>query len=189
MEMKTYIYAAVAGILVLTSCSQEGPGAGVAGEYGNRIYFRSYLPTVTETRAGIVTKENLSECRVTGFNPDDQNFIDSETGKINPLFGDIRYEKDAKGHFVPKETDACTWPDSQSTLHFFAYYPSAESMREKIDNEKFNFVNDSKKTDADTYSLEYLLENFTVAQDIADQVDFIAAYSKGNSTGKRELRN
>lgn len=181
MEMKTYIYSAVAGILVLASCSQEGPGAGAAGEYGDRIYFRSYLPTVTKTRAGIISKENLSECQVTGFNPDDENRIDSETGKIEPLFGDIRYEKDAAGHFIPNETDACTWPDSQSTLHFFAYYPSAESMREKIDSEKFKFVNNSKKAEDDTYALEYRLENFKVAQDIADQVDFIAAYSNGTA--------
>ena len=99
--MKTYIYAAVAGILALSSCSQEAPSAaGLSGD-GHRIYFRSYLPTVTQTRAGVISQENLSECRVTAIRIDTPT--GSATGEITPYFDDIRFVKDSAGRFIAQD--------------------------------------------------------------------------------------
>lgn len=179
MEKKTTTYTALTFLLTLTSCVQEGPeGAGFEGE-GKKIYFRSYIPSVTQTRAGVITKDNLTECQVTGFNPDDKNLIDPETGKMTPYFSDYRFEKDGEGYFVPRGEESCIWPDSKSKLHFFAYHPSAETMQKIIDKGKFNLTDQSKKADDGTYVLDYRLESFQVAPDIADQVDFIAAYANG----------
>lgn len=179
MAMKKNIYAVIAVLLALSSCSQEGPaGAGPAGE-GSRIYFRSYLPTVSQTRAGVITNENLNECHVTSFNPDDNKLIDPETGEMTPYFINRHFEKDGEGHFLPQGEESCLWPDSRSRLHFFAYSPSVESMQESIAGEKFNTVNNSKQAEDGTSVFDYRIESFKVAPDISDQVDFITAYSHG----------
>lgn len=180
MEIKKSTYASIlAGLLALSSCSHEGPAAtGLTGD-GNSIYFRSYLPTVTQTRAGVITKENLKECRVTSFNPNDRKPIDSETGEMTPYFSDIRFEKDGEGRFLPQGEESCIWPDLRSRLHFFAYYPAVETMQETIDDGQFNLVNYSEKAEDGSHVLDYRLERFQVAPDIADQVDFITAYANG----------
>lgn len=179
MEKKTTIYTALAGILALSSCSQEGPAGTDLPGSGNRIYFRSYIPTITQTRAVVITKGNLTECQVTGFNPDDRKHVDSETEEMTTYFSDIHFEKDAEGRFLPQDEESCIWPDSKSRLHFFAYHPSADTMQETIDKSKFRLANHSKKADDGTSVLDYRLEGFQVASDIADQVDFIAAYANG----------
>ncbi|MDE6548575.1 MAG: fimbrillin family protein [Muribaculaceae bacterium] len=178
--MKISIYAAMAVLLTLSSCSQEGPsGARISGD-GNRIYFRSYLPTVSQTRAEVISQETLTECRVTSINPDDNNH--PATGEMTPYFSDISFQKDGEGNFLPEDEESCMWPDTRSRLHFFAYYPSAEKMQENINEGKFNLANHSEKTEDGTHLLDYRLEKFQVAPDIADHVDFIAAYANG--TGK-----
>lgn len=185
MGMRIYVYAALAVLLTLTSCVQEGPaGAGLSGD-ANRIYFRSYLPTVTLTRAGVITKENLTECRVTSINQDDKNF-DPQTGSMTPYFSDISFEKDSQGNFLPKDEESCIWPNAKSRLHFFAYYPSAEGMQNAIDKNKFNLANYSKKIADGSHVLDYRLENFKIAPDIADQVDFITAYANGTGQDNGE---
>lgn len=177
MNKKKTIYVALAVLLTLPSCVQEGPASAVLAGKGNRIYFRSYLPTVTQTRASVITKENLTECQVTAFNPDDRNH--SAEGVMSPYFSDLHYEKDGEGHFLPQSEESCMWPDSKSRLHFFAYYPSAAGMQETADGDYFNLVNYSRKAEDGMYVFDYRLESFQVAPDIADQVDFIAAYANG----------
>lgn len=179
MKKKNHIYTALPALLTLISCAQENPEELLSTETRSQIYFRSYLPSVTETRAGIVSNENLTECNVTALNPDDDRAISANSGNIPQYFSDIRFEKNAGGQFLPSDEQACMWPDAKSTLHFFAYHPSVDHMHATIDTEKFNLVNYSKKTDA-SFDIDYRLENYRVAPDIEDQVDFIAAYSTGS---------
>ncbi|MDE7346599.1 MAG: fimbrillin family protein [Muribaculaceae bacterium] len=178
--MKISKYAALIVILpALASCVQESPEvAGPMGS-GSRIFFRSYLPGVTLTRGGTIS--DLTECRVTCINPADTTLIDSETGEITTYFSDIRFVKDEEsdGRFITEESDTCMWPYTKDQLHFFAYHPSADAMRETIDSEKYNLANYSKTTNGIT-TIDYRLESFSIAPDIADHVDFIAAYSNGN---------
>lgn len=177
MDKKKIIYLALTVILTLPSCVQEVPKeSGLTGN-GSRIFFRSYLPTVTRTRSEVVSNENLTECRVTCINPNDTTLIDRETGEMTPYFSDICFEKDDEGRFLAEESDA-VWPATKGGIHFFAYYPAAATMRDAIDKEKFNLANYSKTTDSAPV-IDYRLESFQVAPDIADHVDFIAAYSNG----------
>ena len=132
MEKKISIYTAIAVLLTLTSCVQESPEVAGPVETGNRIFFRSYLPGVSLTRGGVVSDDNLTECRVTCINPSDNTLIDSETGEITPYFSDIRFVKDDE-LFHTQESDTCVWPATIDILHFFAYQPSAETMQENID--------------------------------------------------------
>ena len=178
MEMKKNIYTALAVLLTMPSCVQEGPGDMLPEEGQQRIYFRSYLPAVTETRAGVLSNDNLTECQVSCLNPDDATLIDSSTGLMSPYFSDMRFAKHADGHFLAEKADSTRWPNSTSRLHFFAYFPSVGSMKGNIDSQKFNLVNRSL-SNGGTPVLDYRMEGFKVAREISDQVDLIAAYANG----------
>lgn len=179
MEMKISINTVILAVLLtLASCVQENPEAAEPKEMGSRIFFRSYLPGVKQSRAVVISNENLTECRVTCFNPDDSKLIDTESGKMTPYFSDMRFERDDEGRFLALESDTSMWPTTRNILHFFAYQPSVEAMRETIDKEKFKLTNYSNAEDG-THTIDYRLESFCVAPDIANQIDFIAAYSDG----------
>lgn len=178
MRNRIYIFSAIAVLLTLGSCVQESPEVAGPEGSGNRIFFRSYLPGVTLTRGGVTS--DLTECRVTCINPADTTLINSESGEMTPYFSDIRFVKDddSDGRFITEESDTCLWPSSRDRLHFFAYQPSAQEMREAIDRDKFILVNNSKTTVGSSV-IDYRLESFRIAPDIANHLDFIAAYSDG----------
>ena len=146
-------YSALALILTLASCAGVESGDGAIADGGNRIYFRTHLPSLTETRASVVTTDNLSECRVTCFIPEDSDF---DPGATTPHFSDIRFIKNGAGHYFADDEAAGEWPDTDLTLHFFAYAPSSDLVTEVTD--------------------EHSIRKFHVASDIGDQVDFITAY-------------
>ncbi len=183
MDKKKLIYVALGLIFLLPSCSQEGPNGATTGD--NRIYFRSYLPTITQTRAGVISNDNFATAQVTCFNHDDNEYIDSITGEITPYFADICFEKGDDGRFFSIGANDCRWPDTESELHFFAYYPSVDNMKNIAGEEFFNLVNNSIKTDDNT-TIDYRLENFRVATDIAHQSDFLTAYTTGTLTKDSE---
>ena len=172
-------YLALGTLFMFTSCSQDEPARSELSVDGTRIYFRTYLPTVTQSRAGVVSSDNFNFCQVTCFNPDDTALIDSSTSAITPFFTDVRFEKDANGRFLSQGDNKCMWPDSKSKLHFFAYYPAIDSMKKLSGENFFNLINTSKLTDT-TAVLDYKLEKFKVNTEIAKQVDFLTAYSSGS---------
>ena len=179
MEMKISTYIALLAVIpTLASCSQEMPGGSGLSADGERIFFRSYLPGISLSRAGVTSDEDLTECQVTCLNPNDTTLIDSESGKMKPYFSDMRFEKDDEGRFLALESDTSVWPAAKNRLHFFAYHPSAERMQTDIDNERFNLVNRSTASNGES-EIDYRMENFRVAPNIKDHVDFIAAYSDG----------
>lgn len=188
MDKKKLIYFALVTLFMLPSCSQVEPAGSELREDGNMIYFRSYLPTVSRTRAVETNTGNFNSCQVTCYNPDDKTLIDPVTREISTYFHDICFVKDENDLFVSQSEDDCRWPDSRSRLHFFAYYPSAESMKEFTDDdEAFSFINHSRLAD-DTPVFDFQLKNFHVAREIADQKDFVTAYASGtlfdsNNTG------
>ena len=179
MDKKTTIYFSIGILLALASCAQENPAYVVSGADGDRIYFRSYLPSVTPTRASVVSSDNFDYCRATCFNPDDDNLIDPSTGEMTPYFTDIRFVKDDNGRFRTQGSDTCMWPDSDSRLHFLAYHPSLTDMNHTGNDEYFQLINASASKDGIT-AIDYRLKGFRVATDIADQIDFLTAYASGS---------
>ncbi|MDE5850532.1 MAG: fimbrillin family protein [Muribaculaceae bacterium] len=157
MGKKISIYSALAVILTLASCAGVESGDGVIAGEGKRIYFRTHLPSLSETRASALTTDNLSECRVTCFIPEDSSFDPAAT---TPHYSDMRFIKKGAGHYVAEDDTAAEWPDTDLTLHFFAYAPSSELVTEVEDN--------------------HSIRRLDVASDMRDQVDFITAYSSGN---------
>ncbi len=177
MNYNKLIYFALGAFALLTSCSQDEPAKrDIPGE--NRIYFRSYLPTVTQSRAQVAGSDNFTTCQVTSFNADDPTLLDPTTGEFKSYFSDIKFEKDSEGRFMPVGGNDCLWPDPDSRLHFFAYYPSTDRMKETSDEDHFNLVNSSRLIDGNPV-FDFRLNKFRVATDIADQFDFLTAYSSG----------
>lgn len=181
MDKKKLIYFALCSLLALSSCTQEGPESPAPHGDSNRIFFRSYLPAVELSRAAVIEGPNFTTCQVTCFNPTDSDYIDSETDTIRPFFRNIRFDRADDGRFLASDEDDCRWPDAEHTLHFFAYYPAVDTIRKAFPQGFFNLVNESKRT-SDNFAIDYKLENFRVAKDIADQVDFLTAYTAGTLT-------
>ncbi len=181
MDKKISIYFALASLLALSSCSQENAVDSERPAGNNRIYFRSYLPAVTQTRAEVITGSNFTTAQVTCFNPTDTDNIDPDSGEITPYFTDERFEKADDGRFFSSGGNDCRWPDSEHALHFFAYYPAADSMRKAAGNEFFEFSNSSRNLNG-SFNIDYRLEKFRVAPEIADQADFLTAYATGTLT-------
>ncbi len=178
MDKKTLIYLALGSALAFSSCTQEGPEPAELRGDSNRIYFRSYLPAVDLSRAGVISERNFTTCQVTCFNPDDNGYVDPATDSITPYFRDIRFDRADDGRFLSSDEDDCRWPDAAHTLHFFAYYPAVDNMRAVSGEEFFTLANASKRTGG-TYIFDYKLKKFRVASDIADQADFVTAYTTG----------
>lgn len=178
MNSNKLTYFAICAMAALVSCSQDEPVTGPQPAAPKQIYFRSYLPTVTQSRAQELTIANFSTCQVTAFNIDDTGLIDTETGEMRPYFLDTPFTKGDDGRFLPAAGNGCFWPDNESRLHFFAYYPSAESCRETAGDGYFDLVNASTITGGNPV-FDFRLCRFKVATDIADEVDFISAYAAG----------
>ena len=181
MDKKTIIYSSIGILLALASCSQENPAYVVPDADGRSIYFRSYLPSVAQSRASVASSDNFDYCRATCFNPDDDNLIDPSTGEMTPYFTDIRFVKDDNGRFRTQGPDSCMWPDSQSRLHFLAYHPSITEMNHTGSDDYFRLVNASTSKEG-LPTFDFRLERFRVASDIADQSDFLTAYASGSMT-------
>ncbi|MDE6238980.1 MAG: fimbrillin family protein [Muribaculaceae bacterium] len=179
MDKKKIIYFALGALLILPSCSQDEPEVTITAE-DNRIYFRSYLPTVTTSRASVLTSDKFAACQVTCFNPEEEKYIDNTTGALSPYFGDVTFIKDVSDKFHSQSDEELIWPGADSELHFFAYYPSVEDMKKtSTGNDCFRLVNRSAVTDGSA-RFDYRLENFSVAREIADQIDFVTAYASGS---------
>ena len=185
MDKKKLIYFVLGALQILPSCSQAEHEEVISAE-DNRIYFRSYLPTITTSRASVLTSDNFTSCQVTCFNPEGEEYIDNITGALSPYFADVSFIKDVSEKFHSQSEEKLLWPDTNSELHFFAHYPSAEEMRKtSTDNDCFQLVNHSTVVKGSA-RFDYRLEKFSVAREIADQVDFVTAYkscSKYNSGG------
>ncbi len=153
----TYLF--IGAVLVLSACSQQDDMPGFTDVEGRRIVFRTSLPDLV-SRAEIITGEKLSYFQVTAY---DQ--VDKDT-----LFSNARINIDADKDFYSSPN--CIWPKQgkeNNRVSFFAFYPGLEELGR-----------DARLPDKPTAgSLDYKLTGFSIAPDIADQVDFITAYTSG----------
>ncbi|MDE6697166.1 MAG: fimbrillin family protein [Muribaculaceae bacterium] len=190
MKIRISTYTVLLAVVLLASCAQEELVSDVPTSEGSSIFFRSHLPGIVETRGSVMTDNTLKECHVTCFNPTGTPDIDPETGAMKPYFDDCRFIKKGNECFISYDT-VVKWPGTDDKLSFFAYYPAVDSMRKNIikDNidrdeikrEYFKLVNNCTPASAGGKpTLDYRLEGFHVADDIANQVDFIAAYATGD---------
>ncbi|MDE6794287.1 MAG: fimbrillin family protein [Muribaculaceae bacterium] len=170
-------YITLGATLLFSSCSQEEIiNHGNAGS-DRRIIFHTALPAVT-TRSQVITKEKLTSFQLTAFNPEDENLINKETGHLKRY---IESELLNKEDDNPISSEKCSWPEpgrEGNQLDFFAFYPPLSESDATSENSP-KLVNNSKVTD-NGITLDYKMENFSVAEDITDQIDFLTAHATGS---------
>ncbi len=159
----TYLIIGLA--LTLSACSHDDMPGHTDGD-SNRIVFRTSLPEL-KSRAEEVTKKNLPYFCVTAFDFDDPTAMDGSVKKT--LFSNERI--DVAGSDGPFSSPQCCWPDQGKESHqvsFFGFYPGlADLPGAKLENE------------STASTLDYKLTGFRVATDIANQLDFVTAYTTG----------
>lgn len=104
------------------------------------------------SRATETTNTNLNSIYVTAFSG------------TTPYFQDVNYVKGADSYFT--SSAKYDWLEDKQTIDFYSYSPSLDDLGADI-------------TVADG-AANLTLENFAVADNIADQVDFITANASGN---------
>ena len=158
MSAIKFTYLTFGAALLLASCANDVAEPEFPRDE-SRIYFRTSLPE-NATRAQIVSNDNFTEFNVTVFNP-----ADAKDGKLEPFINNIAVMKsEESGVFSSEE---CMWPAAgkeKNDLTFFAYYPAPDHTDNKttIDGIEPNFG--------------FNIPDFSVSEDISQQVDFIAAY-------------
>ncbi len=157
-------YLLLLAALGLASCSQEDMPGRPDGE--SKILFRTSLPELT-SRAEVVTKDNLPYFYVSAFDVDDPGMVTG--GVMQPLFDNGKVDASEKKSTYT--SSYCCWPDpgkESDLVRFFSFYPGPDDI------EGARLVNNSTAT-----TVDYKLTGFSVASDIADQLDFITAYTTG----------
>lgn len=171
MNVIKLTYITIGTALLLGSCAkEEGLDPGIPpGD--NRIVFRTALPEVT-TRAGVVTKESIDSFHVTAFNPFPTDPALSSDRDLPEFVKNVLVEKVENSSFY--SSLYCRWPDEgeeSDVLHFFAYYPSLNEG---------TTISNASTVSGDVVNYDYKINNFRVASDIAEQVDFVTAYTTGS---------
>ncbi len=182
----TYLLLATA--LLLSACSQEEeiPGVNEVQGGGKQILFTTSFPSFSTrcsaeqiTRAQKVTANNLPYFQITAF--------DTSNPKLN-IGGNL------KEHFDNKHVDIvagankfsspdCVWPDPGMESHevtFFAFYPAITALDDHASAlPTFGEINNASTVSGTTPTYNYRLTKFNVNPQIADQVDFVTAYTTG----------
>ncbi|MDE7179715.1 MAG: fimbrillin family protein [Muribaculaceae bacterium] len=146
---KTLLFLTV-GAMALTACtSEEDTPMSLRTDTPEAISFRAGMGT----RADEVTNANISDFYVTALYNDSTLF-----DKVNFVKGSDNYFESSHNYYWPGETDSVS-----NMVKFYAYYPSEDALGADIT------LTNSRK----------VMENFSPAENIADQVDFITANTQG----------
>ncbi len=167
-------------VVLLSACTQEDDIRRGGSEHaGERILFRASLPEVA-TRAAEITGVTLPYFHVTAFNPADPELVTN--GTLGTHFGNCRIDiTDGPGKY---SSDECIWPAmgrESDEVTFFAFYPSLTTLDEKPPClPAIGEIQNATTITGNNPNYNYRLTKFSVNPEIADQVDFVTAYTTGN---------
>ncbi len=162
MKTSSILIVALAG-LALASCTDEEPYAGSAKSQ-EAISFRPAIGS----RATEVTNANLKTFYVSSFLGD------------TPYMTNVAYTQGSDGFY--NSASPYYWPGDNSSLDFYAYYPSANELLQMDDVEPEGLSEAEGNGSLIFTSTEKKLENFNVPDSIKNQVDFITANGTGNKS-------
>ena len=165
-KIKSPLY--ISAMLLLAACSEEDV-AHISDSESNLILFRTSLPSIS-SRAQIVTEDNLPHFYVTAFNPADHDLV-TPAGLMNEYISNECIINDRGLELLTSEN--CLWPapGKEGNLDFFAFYPGLSDGAGLVNATTLN---------GSELDIDYRLTDFHVAADIADQKDFITAYTSGS---------
>lgn len=158
---KSSLYLLALSALTLAACSDDQP-VNYRQDAKGEITFRPGMGT----RASEITNANIDKFFVTAFTDTTGFATHSATKKSdNTYFSNVEFDKGQDSFFTSKGR-SYYWPGENESLRFIAYSPSQDEIGGDV----------LPKDDGGTLSLE----NFTVAEDIINQVDFITADTIGS---------
>lgn len=162
--MKKRSYLLIAAALALASCSQDDlMDNGMTGDNGNAITFESYLGKSAQSRATVVTTESLKKegFTVDAYYTGTDDFSNTSTGSEFMKGTKVTYNEDkAAWTYSPLKY----WPNNtDDKVSFFAYGPYGNT----------NIVRNTTTVSS---------IDFTVQNDVRNQVDFIYNKQVDNST-------
>lgn len=160
-------YIIIGATLMLSACAQEDiPDDAV--DACERIIFRTSLPDVSSRAAEIAT--DFTYFRLTAFNPADPDLI-AESGTLSAHINNESIVKVLGQNVLT--SDKCIWPapGKDGNMSFFAYYPELPSSA--------SLANGSNVSEG-TANIDYKISDYSIARDIAEQVDFVTAYATGS---------
>lgn len=172
MKVVAYIPLALACIFGLTACSDDDSPKVADDE--SVITFVADIPELVTSKSSVLTGETFTDFYVTSF------FGAHDFGGqgVDDLtyFNDIHFQKkDGETEYTSEVS--YLWP--VTTLEFFAYYPSLETMQaNKNDAEALSF---SSHTGAG-----YKLSGFGVHSDISRHLDFMTAHASATYRTKQD---
>lgn len=213
MDRKIVTYSLILSLLTIIGCAKDDfpqkpeviepqPEVKVPERLFNIF---ANLPSEEATRANVTDEKTLTRCWATCFNHSNKKLkmLPSDTYFQHEEFDDTII--DGKKFFMPKHEVKCKAPYEGGDFEFFASYPSAEEMSDScgvkyggIDNHNipqarhdgyFTIDNNSKSSpDSTTVTIDYAIARFKIAPDIAKQVDFMTARSKGKVCHVDEIK-
>ena len=157
---KTPLFLMALSAVALASCSEDEP-VSTRQASNEAISFRSAMGT----RATETTNANLDKIYVTAFAGLD-SLGKSSDFKTTPYFENAEFDKGSDSFFTAALGKKYDWLAPKQILKFYSYSPSQDELGADIlPNEDEAGVK---------------LTGFTVADQIADQVDFVTATAHGN---------
>ena len=153
MTKKTSLFAAVASLMLATSCSESQDGIGV--NLSNQTIQINPSVGLPSSRAVETNVSNLGSFRVSAFQASQANYMDK-----------VLYSN--KGGAWTTDAGKFFWP-VEGDLHFYAYAPEVPGAADAPGT--YEITSSSQK-----------LANFSPCAKAAEQKDFVYAYAKGNLT-------
>lgn len=174
--------------LLLLSCSQDDqPGGGAAAD-DSAIVFRVSLADAGSRSNATTVAGNLSDgFYVSAICPED----DASSGNALNMYFDEQFATPLDempgyyGMYDEQTSEQWVWSTTrhgkQGRLKFFAFYPSARTMRESagVGAGYFGLANKSTKSGS-TPSYDYRMARFKINTDITRHVDFVTATAEGS---------
>lgn len=160
-------YIIIGATFMLSACTQDDISVGTT-DAGERIIFRTTLPDVSSRAAEIAT--DFTYFHLTAFNPADPDLM-AESGALSVYIDNETIVKVLGQNVIT--SDKCIWPapGKDGNMSFFAYYPELPSSA--------SLANWSSVSGG-TVNIDYKISDYSIAPDIADQVDFVTAYTTGS---------
>ena len=164
---KTPLFLTALSVMALASCSNDEP-VSVRQATNEEISFRPGMGT----RATETTNANLSKIYVTAFTED--STYASHTDRYasglstNLYFENAEFDKGADSFFTAAQGKRYDWLQDNQIIKFFSYSPSQDELGADVT--------------AKEGTSGLTLVNFSVADTIPEQVDFITAYASGKKS-------
>ena len=169
-------------MLLLSSCTQDGPTDRSLSAYDDEILFITSMPGIETRSDDDIDNTSIKK----GFFVSAGNLEDVTNG-IPSVYFSNKYVTPTEGMGNAFRSDQCRWPSNLGSkagkLRFFGFYPSLETLRDSagISNDQEHFILEYNLSE-DKSKYEYWMKKFKVNENISKHSDFVTAIADGSKT-------